>query len=117
MPRIEPASLTPTCTLRKYAAPSAGERAPTIQHWHSTAVPWVCLATRRWSTKAPPLAQPGTFRAHLAHRGLLFGLREGGREDDAAGVAGSVEPVRGASHYRAGWVERRSWAGLGRGAC
>ena len=75
------------------------------------------LATRRWSTKAPPLAQPGTFRAHLAHLGLLFGLREGGREDDAAGVAGSVEPVRGASHYRAGWVERRNWAGLGRGAC
>jgi hypothetical protein len=53
-----------------------------------------------------------TFRAHSAHLGLLFNLREGGQEDEAADVTGSVGSVRGASQCRrsmcrkaqVGWV-------------
>ena len=56
--------------------------------------------------------QSSIFRAYSAHLGLLFNLCEGGQEDEAADVTGSVGSVRGASQCRrsmcrkaqVGWV-------------
>jgi hypothetical protein len=69
-----------------------------------------CTATLL--SESSSAVQPSTFRAHSAHLGLLFNLCEGGQEDEAADVTGSVGSVRGASQCRrsmcrkaqVGWV-------------